>query len=247
MRQFDWTGVPPDRQPEIRRRIEILERFLAIPKPTPDQRRQARAELGVSRPMFYVLLGAWTRHRKPSDIPGAKTWKSGPRGGGGARDDNCDAIADFPEPVPLESVDWSAIPAERRDEVKRRGEIVDRYLAIPKPSPDDRARAMALLGVSKSTFQKLVTAWRRTRDPTKLAGARRKPGPGGGRRILPEVECFIAETFAALGAAAGERKILDEVARLCVANGLPVPSKEIVQQRRRHALVTNPDMNPSEA
>lgn len=246
MEALDWTGVPPDRQEEISRRIEILERFLAIKKPTPGDRRQARTELRVSRPMFYVLLNAWTRRRRPSDLPGAKTWKSGPRSVSGTRNDNDEAMVAFPERVPLESIDWSVIAAERRDDVRRRIEIIDAYLAIPKPSPNDRARAMALLGVSKSTFQKLVTAWRRTRDPTKIAGARRKPGLGRGRRLLPAVECIIAETIAALGAGAAEGELLREIGRRCLADALPIPSKDTVQLRRRRALVTDVEQNQSQ-
>jgi hypothetical protein len=236
VKELDWTGVPPDRQPETRRRIEILERFLAISKPTPAQRRQARDELGVSRPMFYVLLEAWTRNRRPADLPGAKKWKSGPRrnrAGTAVHEDK----PDFANPRPLDCIDWNVIPEGRRAEVRRRVEIVDRYLALPNPSPEDRARAMAAIGVGKATFQSLVTTWRRTRDPTQVAGARRSPGPGG-RRLQPEVEAILAEILCAVGASAGEAHVLDEVTRRCLAAALPVPSRETIQERCRRARVT---------
>jgi hypothetical protein len=78
---LDWTGVPAERAPEILRRIRILESFLALKKPTPVQRAEARKSLGVGRAMFYRMLGIWRESRKPSSLPGARIAERGGRGG----------------------------------------------------------------------------------------------------------------------------------------------------------------------
>lgn len=236
MEEFDWTGVPPDRRPEVRRRIGILEQFLSIAKPSPEDRLRARQELGVSRPMFYLLVNAWKRTRRPADLPGAGAWRSGPRQkarvSGGV-----EPWPDFPQPQPLDQLDWSTVPEERREEIRRRIEIIDRYLAITRPTPEDRALAIADMGVSKTMFRVLVTSWRRTRDPAKMAGSQRSSRGRAGRRLRPEVDAIVREVISHLGPDAPDKRILDEVARRCSAAALPTPSRDTVQHRRLQALV----------
>jgi hypothetical protein len=233
---FDWTGVPPDRRPEVRRRIEILERFLSLPNPTKHDRKKARDDLGVSRPMFYLLLKAWLGSQKPGDLPGARAWKAGP---------NPASTINFPEPQPLGDLDWSSVPQSRRAEVRRRIEIIDGYLRLANPTAEDRTRAMAQVGVRLTMFQNLVSAWRRTRDPAQFPGARGPTRSRTGRRLPREVEALIQETVADLGAAAEEREVIDEVRRRCLAAGLPVPSKVTIQQRQRRAQMA-PDSGDHE-
>jgi hypothetical protein len=242
--EFDWTDVPPDRRPEVRRRIEILDQFLSLEKPSPEDRLQAREDLGVSRPMFYLLLNAWKQSRRPADLPGARAWKSGPRrkaDASGAADAAC---ADFPLPQPLDQLDLSHVPPERREEVRRRIEIIDRYLAIQRATPEDRARAIAQLGLGKTMFRMIVTAWRRTRDPAQVAGAQRSSRAGAGRHLRPEVDGIIEEVLSHLGPSSPDKLIFAEVARRCSAAALPAPSKDTVQHRRLQALVAGRSVEP---
>jgi hypothetical protein len=70
---FDWSEIPVDRRPEVRRRIAILDRFFAIENPSAEDRRLAAEEIGISASMFSTLARAWARSKNPAHLPGART------------------------------------------------------------------------------------------------------------------------------------------------------------------------------
>jgi hypothetical protein len=73
MTDFDWSQVPVERRPEVRRRIAVLDRFLAIANPSAQDRRLAAEDIGVSSSMFSALTRAWARDKNPAHLPGAHT------------------------------------------------------------------------------------------------------------------------------------------------------------------------------
>lgn len=77
MKDLDWNGVPPGRRPETRRRIAILDEFIALTKPTEADRAEAMRRLGVGRASFYRLVAIWQEHRSPALLPGAHGSRTG--------------------------------------------------------------------------------------------------------------------------------------------------------------------------
>lgn len=72
MTSLDLTGVDPVRWTEIRARVEVIERFLAIGAPTERDRLTHAAELGLHRTQFMKLVRAWKAHGSAAGIAGAK-------------------------------------------------------------------------------------------------------------------------------------------------------------------------------
>lgn len=67
----DLTFVAPHRRAEVRRRIGVIERFIANPG-----RRHAEAcavELGLTYVQFYRLVKVWRSSGQPESLPGARS------------------------------------------------------------------------------------------------------------------------------------------------------------------------------
>ena len=70
--EIDLTGVDPARWPEIRRRVEILDEYVAIWRPTADVRQEFSARLGVAQSHLMYLARIWRQSRNASILPGAR-------------------------------------------------------------------------------------------------------------------------------------------------------------------------------
>jgi hypothetical protein len=68
---IDLSGVDPARWPEIRRRVDVLERYNAIPEPSQRSRRAFADSLGLGEAHFGYLARIWRERRNPADLPGA--------------------------------------------------------------------------------------------------------------------------------------------------------------------------------
>lgn len=77
MEDLDWGDVPPLQRPEVRRRVAILDRFVALTDPTAADRKEAMEELGLSRPSFYNLVRVWREKRDARLLQGARAPRSG--------------------------------------------------------------------------------------------------------------------------------------------------------------------------
>lgn len=237
MEEFDWTGVPPDRRPEIRRRIEILERLLKLTKPEPADREAAQREMGLSRSAFYLLLKRWKDTRRPADLSGANSWRSGPRG------ERCAVHpSPFPEQIPMDQLDWSKVPEGLRKEVERRINIIEEFLAIPTPDADDRSRLARKLGLSQTMARMLVSSWRHRRDPAAIAGAR-KPPSRGGRKLPPQVRAIIESVLAGATPEARTADLVRELQRRCQEARIRQPASStaaalVRQARQQEGLQT---------
>lgn len=80
LENIDWTGVPANLLPEVKRRVAILEAFIDLTRPTRADRMAAITQLGVGRAMFYRILAQWKRTRNPAELPGARLAQRSPRG-----------------------------------------------------------------------------------------------------------------------------------------------------------------------
>lgn len=133
--------------------------------------------------------------------------------------------------------DWKDIPLSRQAEVRRRVAILDDYIALERPTENDRQEAMQRLGVKRASFYRLVRAWKEQRDPARLPGAiARKDGKGRGAKLDPRMEAIIRQAIANAGAASPPKVIEAEVGKLCDAAGLTHPSSAPVARLRREAL-----------
>jgi len=72
MKDIDLSGVDPLRRREARRRVEILNRFLAIDSPTTADAARHAEEIGIGVPQFYRLAKAWRIHRDPGSVGAGK-------------------------------------------------------------------------------------------------------------------------------------------------------------------------------
>lgn len=135
-----------------------------------------------------------------------------------------------------EDLDWRGVPAGLLTEVKRRVAILEAYLALPKPTKNDRREAMSQLGVRHAMFYRILRDWKQTRNPAELPGARKDKCAGRNRKLLPpRVEQIIAEVLASLGPSARPEAIVAEIRARCSAAGVRPPSRMTIRQRRRVA------------
>lgn len=71
-KELDLTGVHPTRWAEIRKRIEVIEAYLELDKPTHVQEAQHAEMLGIAPPQFRRLVSTWQSHRDPAKLPNAR-------------------------------------------------------------------------------------------------------------------------------------------------------------------------------
>jgi hypothetical protein len=64
--ELDLSDIDPLKWAEARRRVGVIKRYLAIPRPTGADRDRHAAELGLQTGQFYNLVRAWREHRKAS-------------------------------------------------------------------------------------------------------------------------------------------------------------------------------------
>lgn len=65
MPEPDMTGIDPLRLAEARRRIDILDEYLALDRTAVSDATTYAKRIGVSRSQFYTLAKAWRLHRDP--------------------------------------------------------------------------------------------------------------------------------------------------------------------------------------
>lgn len=65
---LDLSDVDPLKWAEVRKRVDVVRRYLALPHPTGADRDQHAAELGLRTGQFYNLVRAWREHRQPSAL-----------------------------------------------------------------------------------------------------------------------------------------------------------------------------------
>jgi hypothetical protein len=79
MEGIDLSGVDPVRLPEIRRRIMVLDEYVALHRPDADLRKAYAARIGISVSQLYHLARVWRTSRSAESIPGARSRFAVPR------------------------------------------------------------------------------------------------------------------------------------------------------------------------
>jgi hypothetical protein len=67
----DLTGVDPERRAETLRRMEVLDRYVALASPGEEDDAAHASQIGVGVAPFLRLARIWREHRRPALIPGA--------------------------------------------------------------------------------------------------------------------------------------------------------------------------------
>ena len=70
-KDIDLSGVDPARWPEIRRRVGILDAYVAIERPTVRQTDAHAERMGLKRSTFYALARTWRDKRDPRKVAGS--------------------------------------------------------------------------------------------------------------------------------------------------------------------------------
>ncbi|MBY0282400.1 MAG: hypothetical protein K2W81_00395 [Sphingomonas sp.] len=133
--------------------------------------------------------------------------------------------------------DLTFVALERRDEVRRRILVVERFIAAPGRRAAEAAAAE--LGLRPAQFYNLVRAWRLKPEPEAMMGrhAPRNTSP----RIAKSVLDLIDEVIAADGRAAAGA-VIDAVAAAAAKKGISLPNSSTVARyvrRKRPTLLTN--------
>lgn len=131
--------------------------------------------------------------------------------------------------------DWGSVPAQKRPEIRRRIAVIRSFLAIDDPTPEDRARAMQELGLSRASFHNLVRVMQAGAGLSEIQGTGPAPGKAGGRTLDAIVAALIEQAIENVGALSSTADVHREVERLCTLAGVTPPSSVTV--RKRHLEV----------
>ncbi|KHA64778.1 hypothetical protein NI18_06445 [Sphingomonas sp. Ant20] len=127
----------------------------------------------------------------------------------------------------------SGVDPLRWTEVRERVAVVVAYLAIERPTEDDRMEHAGYLGLGRTQFLKLVRAWRTHGTAVAIAGAkseREKPRTGW-RALPPASESVMRNTLERLGPDVRPSVATAAVTAALRAQGLQTPDRSTVWRR----------------
>lgn len=131
--------------------------------------------------------------------------------------------------------DLTFVNIERRAEVRRRIDAIERFIAAPGRAAAEREAAE--LGIHAAQFYNLVRAWRETGRPERLSDRH------GSRRRLPTIDQHMLELIDATIAENGRataRDLIDSITRRAAAAGIALPDPSTIARhvgrKRPHLL-----------
>lgn len=230
------SRIDPSRREEVARRIEIIDRYVAIERPTEEDDRRTAQELGLAVDTMFRLAASWRRHRRADLLPGAQVDHVSSL----STEERLAAAAEAAEPIDLDGVHRA-----RRAETERRIRAVGKHLMLPNPTRSDVERDGARLGLSAEGFARLVRAWLVHRKASMMPGATftikkaRKTGKG----VSAEVERLMADAIAEAGTDAGLSRVFRTVQAMAERQGVKPPARGTVASRLASARTeTRPDV-----
>lgn len=149
---------------EARRRAAVLDRYVALERPTAFDDAETASELGLAVDTMIRLANSWRRQRDETLLVGRATALA--RRGKASEAE-----------IMAEDVDLEGVRADRRDELTRRIRIIQRHLASAARGVDDTAASAAEMGVSPQRFIRLTQAWVLQARPDAMPGAMRSGTP----------------------------------------------------------------------
>lgn len=145
---------------ELRRRAEVLARYVKLARPSERDDQAFAAELGLSVDSLLRLSAAWRLRKEPTSLMGAGLVFEQLRGAEGWD-------------VPLSEIDVSEVLTSRVKETIRRIGVVQDFLRIATPTTDDLEMGAAAIGVSRQAFRRMVRLWLLHRRAAAMPGAGR--------------------------------------------------------------------------
>ncbi|MCV0386159.1 MAG: hypothetical protein K5821_06965 [Nitrobacter sp.] len=127
--------------------------------------------------------------------------------------------------------DLTFVPLERRALVQSRIEVIENYLENPSGDVQEAIKAANKLGLSISSFYRLVRNWRSHGDARQLAGSGAKSKPFA-KRVFGD-EAFIAEAIAFLPSAGTVEQDMEAIAALAVDRGVAIRSLSALRKEIR--------------
>lgn len=125
------------------------------------------------------------------------------------------------------SHDLTFVAPERRDEVRRRIDVIQRYLLAPgRRAAEDCA---AELGLRHAQFYNLVRAWRLSGRPEMVDPGRRRPR---GTTMSPAQRRLVDDVVAA-DCRAPATTLIDRVFSAAEDGGIDMPHREVIARRVR--------------
>ena len=100
----------------------------------------------------------------------------------------------------MEDDDWASVPAHKRSEMRRRIANIRASLTIDNPPPEDRARAMQELGLSRASFQNLLRVMQAGAGLSPLQGTGPAPARTGGKTLDAVAAALIEQAIGNVGA-----------------------------------------------
>lgn len=149
---------------ESRRRARILERYVAIERPTAAEDESAAAELGMSVDSMLRMAAGWRKHKSETLLVGQAAALK--RNGEASR-----------EKIMAATIDLDLVRPDRRTEILRKIRIIQRYLAgteLGRDTADAAEIAAAEMGVSLGRFQVITQTWMLLARAEALPGATRR-------------------------------------------------------------------------
>lgn len=131
---------------------------------------------------------------------------------------------------------WEGLTAVKRVQLKQRIAVLDQFLSLLKPTPEERATAIETLGISRAAFYNLIAVWRKHRDPRLLRTAHRTRPPGNrktGVPLNPIAEGMMELAIRKTGADKSTSAIFDAYVELCRQADVASASEETLRRRHR--------------
>lgn len=133
--------------------------------------------------------------------------------------------------------DLSGVDPRRRALVRRRLDVLRRYLALAEPTLEDDAAHARELDLLTPSFMVLVRAYRANGSAAAIPGAKVpvKRAARDPRTPTPATEAAVSQAIDDLGPDATLVELLARTVAICSATGAPTPSLGVIHLRRAKA------------
>lgn len=133
----------------------------------------------------------------------------------------------------MAQLDLSGVDPLRREEMKTRVAVIERFLSLSRPTEDDRLGYAAELGLHRTQFMKMVRAWKAHGNVLLLPGRapQRNKTRVGWRAVPKDTEQLMCLTLQKLGTDIKTPDALAKVNEALSNAGLPLTTRSTVRRR----------------
>lgn len=128
----------------------------------------------------------------------------------------------------MQDIDLSGVDPRRWGETRRRIEIIREWIAGGRHTKQEGDEYAERIGLNYKQFMRLVSAWKKHGDPTKLDGAGMKRGERRDSRMPEATSQAVLDAIAALGPDARFVDVAAEAGRRCRDASTPAASTGMI-------------------